>query len=158
MILNNISRPWRFRDTIVEVCIDIVDGDVSKQNYSVVGITKHVGVKIKCRKCNGEFYFTAKEQAHWYETLKFWVDSVPVDCVKCRGVTREITLLNKRLSKILSVNKMGIDDYNEIVDVVVCLLGNGVKCGGRLGQKARMAAKRSGHSSKDYLLKNVNAI
>lgn len=123
-----------------------------------MGISKHIGVKLKCRKCKCIFDFTAKEQVHWYEVLQFWADSVPVECAECRGITRSIVNLNKRLSKVLSVSKMDIDDYNEITDVAMGLLGNGLKIGGRLAQKIRMAAKRSDHAAKDYLLKNVNAI
>ena len=155
---NVLCRPWRFRDNIVEIGRDIIEGDDSKQNYTVVGIPKHRGVKLKCNKCKCVFDFSAKEQVHWYETLGFYVDSVPSECVDCRGVTRAIVQLNKRLSKVLAVKSMDIEDYNEIVDVAMALMGNGVKFGGRLAQKFRMAAKRSDHSAKDYLLKNLESI
>jgi hypothetical protein len=158
MTITSISRPWRFRDTIEIVRSDVIKGDVFKQNYTVVGITNHVGVKLKCSKCKCDFYFSAKEQVHWYETLKFWADSVPVECVECRGVSRAICNLNKRLSKVLNVKNMDIKDYNEIVAVSMGLFSNGVMFGGRLAQKIRMAAKRSDHAAKDYLLNITKSI
>ena len=37
-----------------------------------------------CRRCGGVFIFSAREQKHWYEELKFYVDSTAVECVTCR--------------------------------------------------------------------------
>jgi hypothetical protein len=158
MNIKKLCRPWRFNKNLVEICDDYILGDISKQNYSVIGISKHIGVKLRCKKCDCVFAFTAKEQVHWYENIKFWSDSVPVECKDCRGVTRSIIDLNKRLSKVLAVKNMDIDDYNEISDVAMGMLGNGIKFGGRIAQKIRMAAKRSDHAAKDYLLNNVVAI
>jgi hypothetical protein len=155
---NKICRPWRFRKNLVQVGTDFENGDISKQNYSVYGISKHIGVKVKCLKCNCVFDFTTKEQVHWYEKLQFYSDSVPVECKDCRGITRSIVQLNMRLSKVLALKKMDVEDYNEIVDVAMGMLGNGVKFGGRISQKIRMAAKRSDHAAKDYLLNKVEAI
>ena len=138
----SISRSWRFNKLCKILASDVVKGILQNQNYSVTGINWHIGVTLFCKKCNDTFVFSAKEQQHWYETLKFWADSVPIECQDCRGVTRSIVILNKRLSKVLVVNSMQINDYIEIVDIASGLISNGVAIGGKLAQKIRMAAKK----------------
>lgn len=45
-------------------------------------------VKLRCENCQSAFVFSAKEQQYWYETLKFWVQSRPKQCLDCRRVRR----------------------------------------------------------------------
>jgi hypothetical protein len=45
--------------------------------------------KFQCRKCGKLFTFSANEQRYWFETLKFWVQSYPKDCIDCRRRKRE---------------------------------------------------------------------
>lgn len=54
-----------------------------------------------CEKCNEEYIFKKEEQAYWYEYLKFWVQSTPKHCSKCRREVREQKKLNNELSAIL---------------------------------------------------------
>lgn len=42
-----------------------------------------------CSTCKEYFIFSAKEQAFWYETLKFWVQSEAKNCLICRKKARE---------------------------------------------------------------------
>ena len=42
----------------------------------------------RCEDCSRQFVFTAVEQRYWYETLKFWVQSRPKQCVECRRARR----------------------------------------------------------------------
>jgi hypothetical protein len=151
----SISRPWRFKKIHEIISGDVIDGNISLQNYSVIGIQKHVGVRIFCSKCNALFTFSAKEQQFWYEQLRFWADSVPVDCLDCRGISRNIVILNKRLSKVLSVKSLQMADYDEIVDIASGFLGNGVVLGGRLAQKITMAAKRSSRPDAKKILERL---
>jgi len=151
------SRPWRFNEDTKIIENDIIAGNEAHQNFSVIGIKNHIGVNIKCKNCGIAFPFTAKEQQHWYEKLKFWADSVPIHCKKCRGVVRAIVALNKRFSRVLGLKKFDKEDYKEIVDVAVGLLENGVSIQGRLAQKVKMAAKRSDHPASNAILDTVNA-
>lgn len=41
-------------------------------------------VELHCEDCENNFIFFAAEQKFWYETLKFWVQSRPKQCVDCR--------------------------------------------------------------------------
>ncbi|MGO8055825.1 hypothetical protein, partial [Rhizobium leguminosarum] len=45
--------------------------------------------------------FTKEEKKIWYEKLKFWIDSEPVNCLKCRRQLRLLKSENKVLSNIL---------------------------------------------------------
>ena len=150
-----ICNPYRFHKKIRDIKDDVLPGNVECQYYSVVGLDWHTGIVLQCKKCMNEFDFTAKEQLHWYEILKFWVDSVPVECRKCRGSTRKIVNLNKRLSKVIAVIKKDIDDYNEMVDIAAGMLDNGLVITGKLLVKFRMAAKRSDHTSKMRILDSI---
>jgi Probable zinc-ribbon domain len=45
-------------------------------------------VELRCEDCKEQFLFTASEQRFWYETLKFWVQSRPKQCIPCRQARR----------------------------------------------------------------------
>lgn len=47
-----------------------------------------IDAKLTCQDCGRSFVFSAAEQRHWYETLKFWVQSRPKQCLACRRVRR----------------------------------------------------------------------
>ncbi len=44
----------------------------------------YVDIERRCRSCRRMFVFSAKEQRHWYETLKFFECSTAIDCQNCR--------------------------------------------------------------------------
>lgn len=52
-----------------------------------------------CRSCKVPFVFTAAEQKHWYETLRFHIDSTAVRCGPCRRALRRLELARKRYEK-----------------------------------------------------------
>ena len=41
-----------------------------------------------CRACGQTFTFSTDEQKYWYETLRFWNESVPNKCPPCRHTVR----------------------------------------------------------------------
>src|SRR5262249_30172882 len=47
-----------------------------------------IDTELRCEDCGQPFVFTAAEQRYWYETLKFWVQSRPKQCVVCRRARR----------------------------------------------------------------------
>jgi uncharacterized protein YbaR (Trm112 family) len=47
-----------------------------------------IDAELWCKDCRRKFVFTAAEQRFWYETLKFWVQSRPKQCVECRRARR----------------------------------------------------------------------
>ena len=47
-----------------------------------------IDAKLACDDCGQSFVFAAAEQRHWYETLKFWVQFRPKQCLPCRRIRR----------------------------------------------------------------------
>ena len=47
-----------------------------------------IDAKLTCEDCDESFVFSAAEQLHWYETLKFWVQSQLKQCLPCRRTRR----------------------------------------------------------------------
>lgn len=42
----------------------------------------------RCDDCGATYVFGAAEQQYWYETLRFWVQSRPKQCLPCRRFRR----------------------------------------------------------------------
>lgn len=47
-----------------------------------------IDTELRCGDCSQPFVFAAAEQRFWYETLKFWVQSRPKQCIPCRQARR----------------------------------------------------------------------
>lgn len=54
-----------------------------------------------CGTCDRDYVFSGQEQRFWYETLKFYVDSVPVQCSDCRREARARKRAQKTLQTLL---------------------------------------------------------
>lgn len=62
----------------------------------------YVDIERRCRSCHRMFVFSAKEQRHWYETLKFFECSTAVDCQNCRRdrrAARKLLATHSEVSK-----------------------------------------------------------
>ena len=70
--------------------------NTSKQNYSVCPRHWYVDAQFVCAACGSAFVFKASEQRFWYEELRFWIDSLPKCCPKCRQSQRARLELRKR--------------------------------------------------------------
>ena len=46
-------------------------------------------VTLLCGDCQQPFVFAGSEQRYWFETLLFWVQSRPKQCITCRRARRE---------------------------------------------------------------------
>ena len=95
------ERSWRLQGRKYVVLGNPIKADISKQNYSVIPLTKYQDTELVCRKCKQWFIFTAKEQKYWYEDLQFWVDSVPNKCQACRFQKRVYDDLIGGLGKLI---------------------------------------------------------
>lgn len=147
-----ICRGWRFNNAVSFNWDDCVQGVPGDQHYTVYGVPRHIGVTLRCRKCGSEFAFSAAEQKTWYEKYRFWIDSVPVECVRCRSKTRDLVALHKRLSRVLAVEPKGKREFNERAVILQAFIDSGVEIGTKLRQKFRMALKRSDHPDSNRLL------
>lgn len=74
---------------------------------------------LTCRTCCGNFMFTKEEKLLWYEKLKFWIDSEPVNCLKCRRQLRLLKSENKTLSEILKKDKsqLATEELKTVADI-----------------------------------------
>ena len=85
-------------------CLDkkkAIKGHPNLQNYCWDPHFAYFDSNKICRKCNVEFVFGKEEKKFWYESLKFWHSSEPVNCVNCRKDIRQYKTENKILSDIL---------------------------------------------------------
>lgn len=71
----------------------------------------YIDYEKECTTCHEKFIFKKEEQLYWYEELKFWVQSVPVNCLSCRKKVRH----QKELSRLLE--KETIKGYEELIKI-----------------------------------------
>ena len=95
----------------------------------------------RCSDCDRDYVFSATEQRHWYETLKFIPDSVPNQCVACRRRRREDKANQRLLVQALStVDEGNADALAEVADLHA-------RCGHT--QKAAMWFRRAKNKCED---------
>ncbi|SHK33117.1 Probable zinc-ribbon domain-containing protein [Chryseobacterium polytrichastri] len=72
-----------------------------------------------CRTCGKDFTFTKEEKKIWYETLQFWIQSSPVNCLQCRQQIRLLKIQSSTLSSILKKDKkeMSIEELTTVVEI-----------------------------------------
>lgn len=78
-----------------------VRGDVRKQVFCrMCHVPKYfyVDQARRCVECGLDFSFSASEQKHWFEELKFHFDSIPIRCVGCRRRRRSDKALGLELA------------------------------------------------------------
>jgi hypothetical protein len=73
------------------------------QRYGMGGPrTSYEDVQRLCIRCLRPFAFSAQEQQHWYETLRFTIDSIPNECAPCRLFLRRARRAQDRLTTLLT--------------------------------------------------------
>ena len=75
--------------------------------------------QLTCRKCGTDFTFTKEEKRQWYETYKFNLDSIPVNCFRCRKEIRQLKAENKIISDILQKHATDVtrEEWLSVIDV-----------------------------------------
>jgi hypothetical protein len=67
-----------------------VRGNPEKQTFcDYEPYLAYFDVELRCKDCEQQFLFSAREQQFWYEQVKFWVQSRPKQCVPCRRARRQ---------------------------------------------------------------------
>lgn len=92
---------WYDRDYAPPLPPGAVRGDVKKQEFcEMCHVPRYFYVDAPrvCVQCNEPFVFRAKEQKHWYETLKFHFDSTATRCLSCRRYRRSERALREQLA------------------------------------------------------------
>lgn len=93
--------------------------NLAQQTPSLTPQFAYFDTQKVCRTCGVDFIFKKEEKQLWYEQLKFWIDSEPVNCLKCRQEIRLLKEENKTLSDILQKdeNEIPIDELRGVVDI-----------------------------------------
>ena len=97
-----------------------IEGDPSRQNYSVCPRYWFVDVTCICGICRSRYVWSATEQKTWFEEWKFWVDSRPRHCQQCRRRRRQQKNARKEYDAIVEQARVGSDP--ELKKRVVCLI------------------------------------
>lgn len=99
---------------------NMIQGDPSKQKYSVSPRTLYIDAVYKCKDCSQEFIWTADEQKAWFESYFFWVYSEPRHCKNCRANRRRLLKLQKEYDdKVAEARCHGsIDQKSRIVQII----------------------------------------
>ena len=103
--------------------------DISQQNFSICPRHWYIDATIDCSRCGQSFVFKADEQKFWYEELKFWIESIPRECAKCRNEVRQLKALRQEYDRDVAsaMRKSAIVDQKErLVDVIKAIEAGGV--------------------------------
>ncbi len=60
-----------------------IAANVELQNFTVMPRRWYVDARFHCVDCKAEFLWSAKEQQVWFETYRFFVDSLRTRCDDC---------------------------------------------------------------------------
>jgi hypothetical protein len=118
-----------------------VRADVSKQNFSVCPRHWYVNAAFHCSRCGQSFVFKADEQKFWYEELKFWVDSIPRECSKCRKELRELKALQQEYDRDIASTarkNTSIDEKERLVAVIEAIEAGGVTLAAKAIENRRL--------------------
>jgi len=112
-------REWVFPESAILA-------DPSKQNCTVLPRLYYVDMKKTCRDCGRYFIFFAEEQRHWYEDLKFFVDSDCVRCPDCRRADRTLRRRFDRYSQNIKKDNLDNESLATLVHDAVFLWEHGL--------------------------------
>jgi Probable zinc-ribbon domain len=84
-----------------------IPADHSKQNYTTMShVHWYVDTLRDCRVCRRPFLFFAREQQHWYETLRFRLEVECYECVECRASLRTVRRRLLRYGELVGKRKL----------------------------------------------------
>lgn len=97
---------------------------------------------LRCDDCHEDFVFSAKEQQFWYERLRFWMQSRPKQCPKCRRRRRAL----RRPQQLIQAELAQLDPNNpeQLLRLAALYYRNGShrKAAEFLGRAKNQARKR----------------
>ena len=106
-----------------------VRAEVSKQNYTVCPLYWYIDATFQCSRCSETFVFAADEQKFWYEELKFWIDSIPSKCAKCRKELRDLNDLQQEYDRDIAATlskSASVDRKERLIAIVDAIEAGGV--------------------------------
>lgn len=79
-----------------------IAADATKVNVSMgMPFAAYVDRPFRCEDCHADSMFSAAEQKHWFETLRFLIWVYPKQCAACRTKRRAKSRANDALAEAL---------------------------------------------------------
>jgi hypothetical protein len=107
--MEDLVRHRNFKDWC---CLDCLKNgkailpNYDKQYYGMGGpLMLYTDKNFNCYTCKQDFVFSAKEQQHWFEDLRFLNYVYPKNCLSCRRKIRAVKLAHKQLAELLKEEK-----------------------------------------------------
>tara|TARA_B110001454_G_C12723212_1_gene435867 strand:+ start:9990 stop:10589 length:600 start_codon:yes stop_codon:yes gene_type:complete len=101
--------------------------DKSKHNFSTMShINWYMDTLLDCLTCRKPFLFFALEQQYWYETLRFRVESVCLNCPNCRKTERELQQRWQRYSNLIVREQFADEELLQLAEDTVFLWQHGL--------------------------------
>lgn len=117
----------RYSFTEVRFPESAIMADQSKHNFSTMSHLKwYMDTLLDCRTCHRPFLFFAREQQYWYETLRFRLESVCVNCYDCRKTERELQEHWQRYSSYVIREQLTDEELFQLAEDAVSLWQNGL--------------------------------
>ncbi len=97
-----------------------VRADISVQHYSVFPRYWYFEARFRCDDCDGEFLWSAEEQRVWFETCRFYVDSIPRQCRDCRAKRRDLLALRREYDEIVNAarSRGNTDQKQRVIEII----------------------------------------
>jgi len=104
-----------------------IPADVRKHNFTTMShMHWYVDTLRDCRTCKRPFLFFAREQQHWYETLRLRVEVECIDCVECRASLRTMRRRLKRYGELVVERELTDENMLALASDATFLWTNGL--------------------------------
>lgn len=103
-----------------------VKADISKQKPSTFQVTHYYDLERKCCDCGRFFIFFALEQKHWYEVLRFGLDSDCIRCVPCRKKDQRIEQIRRKYEELFHIANRSADQSLTMAEYSLYLIENDI--------------------------------
>jgi len=139
-----------------------IKANPEKQNHPTVPVSHYYDIEKVCRNCERHFIFFAEEQKHWYETLRFPLDSDCVRCLDCRKTEQFLSRNRSAYERLVNSKHRDWKDNLKMAKSALTLVENGV-FGSKVLQKIRRLLKTVPDSEKinigyEPLLKRLSLV
>ncbi len=118
-----------------------IRADISQQNFSVCPRHWYIDAEFHCSRCGQSFVFTADEQKFWYETLKFWIGSIPKECDECRKELRKLKALQQEYDRDIAstmARNTSVDQKERLVAIIEAIEAGGLTLTGKAMENRRI--------------------
>ncbi len=103
-----------------------IPANTARQNWRFKPRPCYVDILKRCRKCDRNFIFFAREQQYWYEDLGFPLDADCVHCPECRRAHHRLRHTFERFSQAIKRSDLSDEELATLVLDAVFLSESGV--------------------------------